>query len=161
MFSDATDNISFRNELCGMLADVPLFDNLSDRELRLLIPYLQPHHAHAGATIVEKGHLDNHLGIVLEGKVIAYIEDDTGSRRQLAVVTPGMSFGETSLADDLPYPGMVIADTEVKLVLLSREDFRRIAGNHAVIAVRLIHKICRLFSQQLRQSHGPLVEYLG
>lgn len=154
-------DISVQGELCEVLAGFPMFDNLSAAELRLVIPYLQTYRAGAGTTIVARGSPDNRLGIVLEGKVTVCKEDDAGAQQPLKEVTAGMWFGESSWVDNSPAWATVIAETDAKLVLLSREDFFKLAGKHAIIGVRMIHKICRLLSLQLSQVRGQCVEYLG
>lgn len=154
-------DLAVQGEWCDVLAGVPLFDNLSGSELRLLIPYLRAYHARANTTLIEEGSPDNRLGIVLEGKITLYKEDGMGASKPLKVVTAGMWFGESSWVDNAPAWAAAIAETDTKLVLLSREDFFKMAGKHAVIGVRLLHKICRLLRLQLSQVRGQSVEYLG
>lgn len=154
-------DISVQGELCEVLAGFPMFDNLSVEELRLVIPYLQVYRATAGTAIVAQGSLDNRLGIVLEGQVTVCKEDDAGAQQSLKALTTGMWFGESSWVDNSPAWATVIAVTDARLVLLSREDFFKLAGKHAIIGVRMIHKVCRLLSLQLSQVRGQCVEYLG
>lgn len=154
-------DLSVQDELCDALAGFPLLDNLSPAELRLAVPYMQAYRARANTILMEEGSLDNRLGILLEGKVTLYRTDDTGARQPLKVVTEGMWFGESSWVDNSPAWTTAIAETDAKLVLLSREDFFKMAGKHAIIGIRLIHKICRLLSLQLNEVSGQCVEYLG
>lgn len=147
--------------LCDLLSGVALFDNLSDDELKVLLPFLQPLQAAAGTPIVEQGSFDHLLGIVLDGQVSVHTTDGKTAHNQQHELVQGMSFGEGTLVDDRPHPVAVIADTDSRLVLLSRENFRNLSARHPIIGVRLLHKICRQLCQQLRQPGGPVMECLG
>ena len=147
--------------LCNRLSRLALFDNLSGEELKLLLPYLQPMQATTGTTIVAQGNADHLLGIVLDGQATARAPDQEIASNPQQALVPGMCFGEATLIDDHPHPATIIADTDTQLVLLSRENFRKLSASHPIIGVRLLHKICRQLCQQLRQPGGPVMECLG
>jgi len=152
---------TMREELCALLAAVPLFDGFSGQDLRLLTPYLQAYRVPANATIAEEGCAGDHLGIILEGRVAMYRKDGTGTQTLVTDMPAGMTYGAMSLIDALPQTATIIAETDAMLAALDHDSFRRLIDNHAIIGVRLLHRISSLLSQQLREVRGQLVEYLG
>lgn len=151
---------TFRDEVYDMLTDVPLFDNFSPDELSLITAHINAYRAPAGITILNEGERGCFLCIVVEGRVGVFKQDGNGEKKQIAAITPGKCFGEMSLIDELPYSAGIAALTDTKLVLISRDNFRRIVDDHPVLGVRLVWKIARLISLRLRQTSGQLVDYL-
>jgi len=154
------EGTSYREEICGMLVNVPLFDDFSPAELRLIASHMHAYRAPPNATLLQEGERGGYLGVVVEGRIGVYKEDGSGHAKQIASITPGKSFGEMSLLDEMPSSAAIVTVADTKLVLISRENFRRMVDDHPALGVRLIWKIARLISLRLRQTSGQLVDYL-
>jgi CRP-like cAMP-binding protein len=78
----------------------------------------------------------------------------------LSVINPGKIFGEISVIDNLPYSASLIAESDVIIVLMSRESFRQCIDERSIIGVRLLSLIARMLCERLRSSSGQLVDYI-
>lgn len=154
------EGTSFQDRICDMLSKVSLFDDFTPAELQLMASHMHAYVARAGKSIIREGDPGGHLCMVISGKVGVYKEDASGKSRCIATITPGKSFGEMSLLDELPYSAGIVAQTDTELVLISRENFHAMVATCPSLGMRLIWKIARLVSLRLRQTSLQLVDYL-
>jgi CRP/FNR family cyclic AMP-dependent transcriptional regulator len=82
-----------------MLAEVPLFAQLSDSERALLAERIDVVTAEAGTTMFNHGDPGGTLYVVRSGQVELFFKNDTGERIVLETVGPGEFFGDISLLD--------------------------------------------------------------
>jgi len=152
---------SFTAEICEMLHKIPLFDDFTTSELAQVASHMHAFRAPQNTLILKEGDRTSYLFIVLEGSASVYKEDTNGTRKRLAQITAGKSFGEMSLIDDLPCSADICTDTTARLLLIGRDNFRRLIEHHPMVGGRLLWRLARLISLRLRQTSSQLVDYLG
>src|SRR5262249_10990126 len=83
-------------------------------------------HHPAGATVLEEGDAGDKFYVVVRGTLeVMQAAGDAGSRL-LRVLQDGDFFGEIALIDNVPRTASVRARTACLLLVLAREDFRRV-----------------------------------
>src|SRR5690242_16307430 len=92
----------------GTLAEVPLFDGLSKRQLRRIAKLARTRRFAPGSTMVRAGDPGRSFYVVLDGK--AKVNRAGGRSRRLGA---GDYFGEMALLDDAPRSADVVAEGEV------------------------------------------------
>jgi len=117
-----------------ILAQVPLFSNLSPRHVRRLADRCEEHRYMEGASIVREGDKGDTFFVVQEGQ--ARVVNRNG--RVLNRVYPGDFFGEISLLDGGPRTATVVAETPMLLLGLSRTAFRDVLETEPAVAVKLL-----------------------
>lgn len=152
---------SFTEEICQMLHNIPLFDDFSAAELGTIASHMHAYRAPQKTHIIKEGDRTSYLFIVMEGSVSVHKEDAAGNRKQLAQIPSGKCFGEMSLIDDLPCSADIVTDTTARLLLIGRDNFRRMIDVHPMVGGRLLWRLARLISLRLRQTSSQLVDYLG
>ncbi len=88
---------------------------------------------HAGDTIIEAGSAGRAAYLVVDGEVIVSVQRGGpagGDAFELATLGPGQIFGELALLTSRQRTANVIAATEVDLMVLEREVFRRELASH-------------------------------
>jgi SulP family sulfate permease len=92
-------------------------------------------------------------------KIIAPIG---GSRRlhHIATFGRGNFFGGLSFLDAQPRGDIALADTEVEVFVLTREQFEHLSESHKRIAFLLMQSIARTLGQRLRRTDGELTMLL-
>jgi len=108
-----------------MLADVPFFALLDDRERTLLAERLDVVKVPAGETLFSYGDPGDALYVVRSGEVEMFFKNDTGDRIILETARAGDFFGETSLMDGGP---RTASGPSADLSLLHQRRRRRGAG---------------------------------
>jgi CRP/FNR family transcriptional regulator, cyclic AMP receptor protein len=137
------------------LEAVDLFSVLSEAETRRLAGALLERAYPAGAPIV---HADDPSGgpffIVAEGEVAVVLENADGKEAVLATLQPGDFFGEMSLIDESPRAATARAVRPARLMLLRREDFRRVLDDCPGICLALLVEMNRRLRQSNRRVAG-------
>ncbi len=107
-----------RRERVAVLSHVSLFSHLDSPALGALAERSAVHRWDAGATLVRRGDEGTRFFVMLEGRAVVCVEQDT-----VAELRPGDQFGEIALLHGVPRRADVIADGPVVTLSLGREDF--------------------------------------
>ncbi|MFP6809355.1 MAG: cyclic nucleotide-binding domain-containing protein [Pseudomonadales bacterium] len=81
-------------------------------------------------------------------------------KNTIAKLSRGRSVGEMSLIDGSPRSATVKATTSLKLIILKREDFRKLNDSEPAIANKILMGIATLLSQNLRDTNNNFTEKL-
>ncbi len=100
------------------LAQVPLFEGLSKKQLRRISSLMTRIDRPAGQILTTEGQRGYEFFIVLEGEVEVRQGD-----RVIATRRPGDYVGEIALLDKRPRTATVVATTPVSVEVLSRREF--------------------------------------
>lgn len=131
-----------------LLANIPIFESLTDADIDALTARLEESTFDAGDVIFRQGDEGSSLFIIEEGAVeIAYGE---GSARViLATLYGGQYFGELSLFDGAPRSATATAVKPSCLIRLDRDDLRDFVNKNPAAALRIIEEM----SERLRQTN--------
>ena len=125
------------------LKKIPLFEGLSDDELRALSERTVPRSFPKNAIVVNEGDLSDSLYLILSGKVKVYLGDESGKELILDVKGPGQYFGEMVL-DDKPRSATVMTLEPAQFATLSRAEFTAVLLKHPPIALQVIRNLIRI-----------------
>lgn len=135
------DTIAVRIE---HLAQIPMFDGLSQKALRDVARALQPFEANAGQMLIRQRTAGAGLFIVTDGVAVADV------RGRDVEMGPGEFFGELSLLDERATRTVgVRAKTAIAGWVLPRDDFDRILRDHPRVAVSMLRALARRFADRL------------
>ena len=118
------------------LASIPLFANLSDRQLRKIAKRSSEHRYDAGTVMVREGGRTQTLFVIIEGtaKVIK-------NERIIARRSAGDVFGEISMIDLRPRAATVTAETPMVCLTLEHDDVRTLVMEDPRIAWSLLETL--------------------
>jgi CRP-like cAMP-binding protein len=127
------------------LARVPIFSDLTPRELRRLLRSTEEYTYPEGAVFVKEGARSEQLFVVLDGvaKVVR-------NGRTVARLYAGDFFGEISLLDGLPRTATVTAVTPVRCLVLLRREFERIITEMPSVGVRVLRSLAARYREMNR-----------
>ncbi len=131
-----------------LLAQVPLFAELSRRELSRIAAVAKPVQFRAGAVIVEEGSLGGRFFVLQSGT--AKVQT---SGRTRVTLGPGSYFGELSVLDGQPRSASVIATDSIEAWSIAEFNFRALLKQYPSLAVKLLGAL----SARLRAAEGSLV----
>lgn len=143
---------------CKLLKRVPIFQNLTGRELHKIEQMLygprdwRPHEA-----IVNQGDPGMGMYIVISGQVRVAQMGDDGGEQQLATLTPGDFFGEQALVDESPRPASACAVLPCSLLFFCRSDLLELLENNTPLALKIIGGL----AQELSADVSELIEKLA
>jgi CRP/FNR family transcriptional regulator, cyclic AMP receptor protein len=137
------------------LAAVPLFSQLTRKDLSRLGRAVVERKYKAGETIVKEGEQAVAFFMITKGKVEAV----TGNVKKLTKLNElgaGQVFGEMALLDGMPRVATVKAMTDTECLVLSRWDFvaeLRTNPHIAVAMLPILSKRLREADDRLREAH--------
>jgi CRP/FNR family transcriptional regulator/CRP/FNR family cyclic AMP-dependent transcriptional regulator len=137
------------------LAAVPLFSQLTRKDLSRLGRAVVERKYKAGETIVKEGEQAVAFFMITKGKVEA-LAGGAKKQTKLNELGPGQVFGEMALLDGMPRVATVKAMTDTECLVLSRWDFvaeLRTNPHIAVAMLPILSKRLREADDRLRDAH--------
>jgi CRP/FNR family cyclic AMP-dependent transcriptional regulator len=145
-----------KRDLLATLRRLPLFTDLSERELSLVADRVERRQYEAGTIIFSEGDVCRELLIVEEGTVKILKSAPNGRIQLIGIERAGNSLAEVPVFDGGRYPASAEAVTLTILLRLPAEQFRRISVEHPDVAM----KVVKVLGHRLRHLMG-LVEELS
>jgi CRP-like cAMP-binding protein len=126
------------------LAAVPLFSDLSKKDLGRILENSKEITHDAGHVVVTEGHEGAGFHLILSGKASV----ERGGRR-VATLGPGEYFGEMALLDGGRRTASVIADTPLEVLYISQWGFKPLVRDNPQMAWKIVvHLTKRLREEQ-------------
>ena len=114
------------------LAEVPLFDGLSKKDLRRVSSLAMRIERPAGTVLTEEGEVGHEFLIVLEGLIEVIHNGHVVTTRG-----PGSYVGEIALVDHRPRTATVVAKTAVVLEVIGQREFTGLLADVPELAARI------------------------
>jgi CPA1 family monovalent cation:H+ antiporter len=145
--STARDSNRVGHDWLATLADVPLFYELSKRDLRRIAKLARIRRFAPGSRMVRAGDPGTSFFVVLDGA--ALVVPTSGRRRRLGA---GDCFGEMALLDGAPRSADVIAEGEVLALTIGRAPFTKLLRKEPALASALL----RTLAARLRAAEASV-----
>ncbi len=129
------------------LSQVPIFSELTTRQLADLAEVVSWHNARAGQALVEQGEAGGAMFFIVSGEV-----EVTAGGRTLGHLGAGEVFGEMALFEDESRSATVTAGGRVRVGRIERADFEELVEDVPGIALA----ICRVLSRRVRTLNAEL-----
>ena len=147
-------------EICDLLEQVELFDDLDGAALRALGAQMVLRTFAAGATVFREGDPGDWMGLLVAGEICVRKDADARDSRTVAVETRKRVVGEMSLIDGEPRSATCVATRPATLLVLTRERFQKLTKERPELAFAVLMRVARVISRRLRATSGRLVGYL-
>lgn len=128
------------------LAQVPLFSDLAESELKLIAARAINRSYSANETIFSEGEPCSGLYVVERGHVRVFKSSPDGREQVLAIEGPASSVAELPVFDGGSYPASAAAVDEAEMLFISKEDFQALCLENPKVAL----KVLRVVSRRLR-----------
>ncbi len=134
-----------------ILARMPLFRALNDREILRLLQVVEVHPYKDADVVIREGDRGEELFIVLTGSV-KVMRGET----ELARFKPGDHFGEMALVRNQPRSATVISDLDSELMVIRRTDFFDILRSEHQLSVKLLWQFLGALADRLDETNREL-----
>lgn len=121
-----------------MLAEVPLFETMDERERKTLLKLLESKRYDKGDTIFHAGDVGDSFYIVRSGAVQVYIENYEGEKIVLRENVPGDVFGDISMFDGGPRTATAVATEDTEVLFLDKDGLLEFVKNQPHAALDLL-----------------------
>lgn len=143
------------------LGSLKLAAGFTAEEVRLLAAYLQESAFPAGTVVIQEGRKANSLAFMEEGVVTIQKEDTGAPERHIIDLSRDAVIGEIAFFDNEPRSATVVAKTDVRLLVLTREQFDVLAAEQPQLAIKVLFAVGQVLSRRLRQVTGRFVGLLA
>lgn len=154
-------NIVDDPKLADHLADNPLFEDLNPAERAQIAGYLQSAEFSKGETIFTEGDEGSYACFITDGQVDVTKLNEMGESVLISILARGRSIGEMSVIDSSPRSASVTARSDGRLLLLHGDRFAELIEAHPRIGTRLLLRIARMMSMNLRKTSAAVAELLS
>ena len=134
-----------------ILARMPLFRPLNDREILRVLQVTDVSDYKNGETIISEGDKGEELYIVLSGQAQV-----TRNGAQIATLSAGDHFGEMALVRSQPRSATVISDGNSELMVIRRTEFFEILRKEHSLAVKLLWQFLGVLADRLADTSREL-----
>lgn len=140
------------------LRQVRLFEGLLPIHLQRIASLVQDKAYARGEHVFSHGDDGDGLYLILEGAIRISRSVSGMGEEALAVLKPGMYFGEMSIIDDdVPRSADAIANEATRLLKLPKDDLRDLMFVDRELAYELLWRFVRTLSGRLRESNDRLL----
>jgi len=122
-----------------MLKRMPLFRELTYKQINVISAMLKAKVVPAGTVIVREGEPGDAFYIVKSGEVVVTAKSETG-KETVANLSEAEYFGEIALITDQPRIATVTSISETDLLILEKSDFNAVVefvGEHGSVPLQL------------------------
>lgn len=120
----------FEHEIIKELRNVDFLQNLTDQELKLLVPNVHVHQFGAGEALMREGEQGDTLYVIRRGYVDVLGTASDGHQTHLATVGPTKFIGERGFLIGEPRGATCRAKTDVEAIEMNREAFSELFKQH-------------------------------
>ena len=134
------------------LRNTPLFEGLSDQELKHLMDSAHPVSIRAGEPLMTQGDTGDCAYVVLDGGF--EIQKQSGqSIIKIDVRKPGEIIGEMALLSDSPRSATVVATCDSNTLCISQEDFEKLLATSPTATLAVLHWVMARLGQNESLLH--------
>lgn len=132
------------DEKIDHLQKIPLFSDLSKKELRFLAQMTSETSVREGSTLVKQGESGQEAMIVESGTADVLRDGD-----KVDDLGPGDFFGEMSLINHMPRNADVVATSDMDLLVMDAREFSSVLSEYPEVAVKILKTVVeRLVANQ-------------
>lgn len=140
------------DSLAYFLKHLPIFADLSPRALKILEDIVHVRNYQANETIFEQGDPGSGMYMIRSGTVKIFARDANDAEDELASLSPGDFFGETTLTAPAPRSASARTLEVTELVGLFRADILELAEKHPAISSSIFLGLTRVVSERLQAA---------
>ena len=142
------------------LVSLPIFDSFNVDELTSLSRHMSYVHLQRGEFLFVEGDRGTFMGFVVRGVLEIMKKTETGENIVIARLTKGSSIGEMALIDKSTRSATVMAKQPTTMVTLTEKGFELLTTNSPTLGVKVIQKIARLLSLNMRRTSSRLADLM-
>lgn len=138
-----------RSDIDQTLAGIPIFSECTRKELKAISKLVTPVNIPAGKVLVKEGDPGREFMIIVSGTATV-----RRNGRKVASLGPGDFFGELAVLAGVPRTATVIADVDMTVEAMNRQEFSSLLDESPAMAKKiLIGAVKRLYANDQKSLH--------
>lgn len=141
-------------EIKELLRGIPLFEQLTDRQLAVVERILHERLYTPGEEIFREGEPGVAVYFIQSGSVLIKLGRD---KKVLAELHEGEFFGELALLDDSPRSASAIAGSESKIFAFSQPDLFAMIDRNPRLGIQIVLSLARIIGDRLKRINEQVL----
>ena len=146
------------NPTKAVLKQIPVFHELSDRQIREIENLCHKRRYKQGETVFKRLAPGEGMFIILSGTIEIFIEDKNGNKKTLAVLNNGEFFGELSLLDSDTRSATAMATKNSDLLAFLRPDLQSFSKRNPQTGNKILFNLAKVMAARLRKTSEQVSE---
>jgi CRP/FNR family transcriptional regulator, cyclic AMP receptor protein len=147
--------------LADILSTVPLFADLTQKELRVLEEAVHRRTYQTGETVFVETEPGAGMYVIQSGHVSIVMQHESETPLVLAELSPGDFFGEMALLGDMTRSATAVARDRAELIGFFHPDLLEIINLHPHIGAKIALGLSRTLAERLRYTNDQVRETWG
>ena len=148
-----------KERIIDALRAIPIFGDLSDRELRMVEKLVYIRRYVDGEVIFGDGDPSLGMYIVKVGTVRIVRHIPGVQPKLIGVLTAGDFFGEMGLIDDAPRSASAIANGATELIGFFKPELMNLTSRQPQLGLKIFLNVAKTLSARLRKTHQELDDF--
>lgn len=138
-----------RSDIDQTLAGIPIFSECTRKELKAISKLVTPVNIPAGKVLVREGDPGREFMIIVSGTATV-----KRNGRKIATLGAGDFFGELAVLAGVPRTATVIADVDMTIEAMNRQEFSSLLDESPAMAKKiLVGAVKRLYANDQKSLH--------
>jgi CRP/FNR family transcriptional regulator, cyclic AMP receptor protein len=144
--------------LVKILQNIPLFNNLTPKELKILEHVVHLRTYHPGETVFTEDEPGAGVYVIRRGRIDILLKHDNQPPTLLAELEAGDFFGEMALLGDSTRSATAVAREQSELIGFFHPDLLEIINLHPVTGAKITFGLAKTLAERLRYTNAQLRE---
>lgn len=141
----------------SFLAEVDLFEALSDSELELIAELVVEKDLKKGKLLFKEQMVRDAVFIILEGEIELFVRTPFGEEKRLSFFRKYDFIGEGSLIDNYPHSTSARALSNCVILVLERTMFQQVFDAYPEMALKIYKQLTKVITRRMNQANVHLV----
>lgn len=142
-----------------ILKGIPIFNELSNRELKLISKLVYERNYTTGESVFEIHQPGAAMFIIEDGEVQIVRQNKFGEEIILAELGNGEFFGELAMLDNSPRSATAKTSKTSKMMAIFREDLDKFLKDNPEIGVKVLKKLAIVIGLRLKSTNELLLSF--
>ncbi|OQX15978.1 MAG: Crp/Fnr family transcriptional regulator [Desulfobulbaceae bacterium A2] len=143
-----------------LILSLPFFDVMQSQDLDLLARHMNHLALRRGEHLFVEGDPGDSMYFVVSGLFDVMKKTAAGDYRTVARIGRGGTIGEMTLLDKAQRSATVMARQHAVVLMLSLKGFTILTEHHPATGIKLLKRIMRMLSLQMRRTTSRLADHL-
>lgn len=148
--------IETERDMASVLTKVPIFSELSKREMQKIVSISYKRDYNEGEEIVREGQPSAGMYVIMRGEVKITRRSDEGIEIKLATMGEGDFFGDIGLLDNAPRTATIIAAAPSQVIGLFRPELLQLIERDPKLSSKILFKLAQIVAVRLRVTNEKL-----
>ena len=145
-----------QKHLINILKEVPLFQNLSNKEFQKLIKIMYLRKYNKEEIVFKEKEPGAGMYVIISGQVKILYKSILGKEEELTLLNKGDFFGELALLDEFPRSATAKAIEDTELLSFFRAELLGLIKKDSPLASKILFQLAKVIGLRLREANKDL-----